>query len=1011
MIHHFRYIYDRIINRVSTSVYMLWPYVVKQYQKTRTVTFGVNDMKKTFYILSVLALFILCSTRASAESLPAPSFVNAQVYGRGIIRISWDNTVPGAFRYTIQRKTDDGSFTTLMTLPANNSSWNDTGITNGHTYTYRVFATGANSTGDTAESYPVEYLYPTALTPKGISDSEIELTWEYPDISNIPESNYQTVIERRVDGSATWQTVATVPGSEKTWVDRDLSEATRYYYRIRTLTATSGIYLYYPSNTSGQPAATFLKAPMNVSARVISPSGVEITWKDVSTKETAYLVERRKGYGTYTSLKTLTKDAESFIDNTAVNGEQYTYRITPLLSYFTGTPSEEVTIPFLFPISLEIRQSYANQITLGWAYPGDGSISASNSTVLIERRKAGSLLWEQVHTCRPGDTEYTDSGLEPGTLYYYRIRSRYTEGFVTDYFPSSRGISGYTKLELNTYLYGYAISSTDIRLEWDEKAVGNQIVVLEKMGSSGVFETLRTLTRTGFYIDRVSPGSFNTYRLKIVSSAIDSEYTPAVDITAEQLPPVTNPAVKAIIPERVFITWEYDQALESGFEVWRQPSSTGVWELIGTTPRGRLMYSDESVMDGETYSYRIRAVKSNTIFSPFTEIDPILVSFGKSQGDLVISKSGDMLYLGWDDFGSGIAGWNDSSKTGQYYIVEYKTTVYGVWHTLEKLPKSITLYRFNPAQGVDYTLRVRAFSESPVSERISREVFYSTRIPAAPSLQIPVIIGSKRVVLSWTDLSDSEDEFVIYRKNNSLDEGFVRIGFVKANSTTFADTSVFPDHSYSYLVRAKNSAGESFQSNEITVRTPPLTEFADLQSHSWARNAIEELSAMGIINGDGKGNFKPSGNITRAEFIKLLVATFSFPETPIGSFKDVTPEDWFHRWIMTAYRNEIVEPDENGLFRPNEPITRQDIVYYAARAVKAAQHSLEQPPLYILYKFNDYDEVAGYAQSAFAVMNYAGVINGIGDNKLGPLNPATRAEAATMIYRLLKVLENQTQVQ
>lgn len=965
-------------------------------------------MKKIFYIMAILALLVLCSISASAESLSAPSFVNALVYGSGNIRVSWDNTVSGASRYTIQRKTDEGSYSTLMTLSSEVSAWNDTGISNGHTYTYRVFATGTSPTGDPAESWPVEYLYPSALTPKGISASEIELSWAYPAANSIPQANYQTVVERRTEGASTWQTISTVPGSHTTWVDANLSEATRYYYRIRTLTATSAIYLYYPNNTSGQPANTFLKAPLNVNAKIISANGIQLSWEDVSSKETAYLVERRKGYGAFASLKTLSAGAESFEDNTAVNGEQYAYRITPLRSSFTGTPGNEVTIPFLFPISLEMKQSYAHQITLAWSYPGNGAISPDNSTVMIERRKGGSLLWEQVHTCRPGDTEFTDNGLEPGVLYHYRIRSRYAEGFITDYFPSARGISGYTKLKLDTYFYGYALSSADIRLEWDEKAVGNNTVILEKMGSTGAFEALKALTRTGYYIDRVSPGSFHTYRMKIVSSSVESDYTPDIDITAEQLPPVANPVVKAILPERVFLTWEYDKALESGFEVWRQPASTGVWALAGVTARGRLMFSDEDVMNGETYSYRIRAVKSNTIFSPFTQIDPILVSFGKSQGELVISKSEDMLYLGWDDFGLGITGWDDASKTGQYYIVEYKTSVTDVWHSLEKVPKSITLYRFNPAQGVDYTLRIRAFSESPVSERYSCERFYSTKIPAAPSLTVPTITGSKRVVLTWADLSDSEDEFVVYRKNGNPDETFAQIGSVKASITSFADSSVLPDKNYAYVVRAKNSAGESFQSNEIMVQTPLQMEFMDLQSHLWAKNAIEELSSMGIVNGDGKGHYNPSGNVTRAEFIKLLAATFCFPETPIGSFKDVTPEDWFHRWVMTAYRKGIVEPDENGRFRPNEPITRQDIVYYTARAVKAAQFSLEQPPLYILYKFRDYDQVAGYAQSAFAAMNYAGIINGIGENRLGPLNPATRAEAAAIIHRLLQALDGQT---
>ena len=83
-----------------------------------------------------------------------------------------------------------------------------------------------------------------------------------------------------------------------------------------------------------------------------------------------------------------------------------------------------------------------------------------------------------------------------------------------------------------------------------------------------------------------------------------------------------------------------------------------------------------------------------------------------------------------------------------------------------------------------------------------------------------------------------------------------------------------------------------------------------------------------------------------------------------------------------------------------------DIIYYSSRAMKVADLSLEQPPLYILYEFDDYREIAPYAQSAFAAMKYAGIINGIGNNKLGPAATATRAEAATIIYRMLQALDS-----
>jgi hypothetical protein len=283
-------------------------------------------------------------------------------------------------------------------------------------------------------------------------------------------------------------------------------------------------------------------------------------------------------------------------------------------------------------------------------------------------------------------------------------------------------------------------------------------------------------------------------------------------------------------------------------------------------------------------------------------------------------------------------------------------------------------------------------------------VFYSTRLPAIPSLSYPTIIGSNRVVLNWVDMSDNEDEFVIYRK--SYGNQFAAIGSADENTTVFVDDSVLPGREYTYIVKSKNAAGESFKSNEITVETPLKTLFNDIESHPWAKNAIEALASMGVIEGDGKGNFNPYGDISRAEFIKLLVASFSFPETPLGSFRDVTPNDWHHRWIMTAYRRGIIEPDENRKFYPDTPITRQDIVYYSSRAMRAADLSLDQPPLYILYEFDDFRDIAPYAQSAFAAMKYAGIINGIGDNKLGPSATATRAEAATIIYRMLQALDS-----
>ena len=192
----------------------------------------------------------------------------------------------------------------------------------------------------------------------------------------------------------------------------------------------------------------------------------------------------------------------------------------------------------------------------------------------------------------------------------------------------------------------------------------------------------------------MQPGSLNSYRLKFKTTTVESDYTPVIDVAAETLPAVTDLTIKAIITDRIFLTWETDDPLESGFEVWRLASSEGVWKLIGRTGRGQPMYSDENINNNESYRYRVRSMKSNTIFSPFVETDPIHVYFTDSAGNLVISMSGDTLYLDG----------TTSHRWRNIISLNIKRRPMP-WHVLEKLPKNTTLYRFKPAPGIDYTLR------------------------------------------------------------------------------------------------------------------------------------------------------------------------------------------------------------------------------------------------------------------------------------------------------------------
>ena len=173
--------------------------------------------------------------------------------------------------------------------------------------------------------------------------------------------------------------------------------------------------------------------------------------------------------------------------------------------------------------------------------------------------------------------------------------------------------------------------------------------------------------------------------------------------------------------------------------------------------------------------------------------------------------------------------------------------------------------------------------------------------------------------------------------------------------------------------------------------------FTDLAGVEWARDAIVYLSERGIINGKADGIFAPGDFITRAEFIKILVgalnAEIKLDDKP--SFDDVYGNKWYTPYIAAAEKNNLVQGSGNNLFMPDSNISRQDVAVILYRAFKPV--SISEP-----LKFNDSIDISDYAVEAINSLTAANVINGMDDGTFSPLAGATRAQAAVMIYKLIK---------
>ncbi|MGE5629807.1 MAG: S-layer homology domain-containing protein [Caulobacteraceae bacterium] len=182
-------------------------------------------------------------------------------------------------------------------------------------------------------------------------------------------------------------------------------------------------------------------------------------------------------------------------------------------------------------------------------------------------------------------------------------------------------------------------------------------------------------------------------------------------------------------------------------------------------------------------------------------------------------------------------------------------------------------------------------------------------------------------------------------------------------------------------------------------------KFKDIKDSDWFAEAVGKMSAMEIIDGMPGGNFNPQGQVTRAQFIKMLVQAMEYKKVDAVSFTDLKPfltskPHWACVYIETALRNGVIVKDEIGdNFNPDVPITRIDMTMMMARALKLQPSTGENP-------FADMPEANGYATKLYEEYLIRGSLEG-GKRLYKPEGLTTRAEAAVIISRMVEYKTDQ----
>ena len=101
--------------------------------------------------------------------------------------------------------------------------------------------------------------------------------------------------------------------------------------------------------------------------------------------------------------------------------------------------------------------------------------------------------------------------------------------------------------------------------------------------------------------------------------------------------------------------------------------------------------------------------------------------------------------------------------------------------------------------------------------------------------------------------------------------------------------------------------------------------FPDVPADAWYAAAVNTLASLGMVSGDENGNYRPNDPITRAEFCVIALAFAYEPDNAVCYFGDVSRSDWFYTYVAQAASYGWIGGYTNGNFGPNDRITRAQV--------------------------------------------------------------------------------------
>ena len=202
---------------------------------------------------------------------------------------------------------------------------------------------------------------------------------------------------------------------------------------------------------------------------------------------------------------------------------------------------------------------------------------------------------------------------------------------------------------------------------------------------------------------------------------------------------------------------------------------------------------------------------------------------------------------------------------------------------------------------------------------------------------------------------------------------------------------------------SQDDGGELIAAASGAFRSTWDNPFRDVPPGAWYEEAVQYVYEAGLMQGTTGSTFSPDRASNRGMIAAILYRLEGRPRAGTPPFTDVAADSYCADAVAWAEQRGIVRGFDDGTFRPEGRITRQQLAAILFRYTE--YRGADTAGRTDLSRFSDSAAVADYAREALAWAVSAGLLQGRSDGTLDPSGSATRAQTAVILQRLETLLE------